>query len=96
VIFDQAQRLYLNFNQALDFLKLGHRVTREGWNGKNQWIKAQFPDEHSKMQQPYLYICPVTGLLTPWVPSQGDLFASDWLLIIEPETPSAKLPTKVN
>lgn len=28
----------LNFSSALEALKAGHRVQREGWNGKNMWI----------------------------------------------------------
>ena len=28
----------LTFGQALEFLKAGHQVAREGWNGKGMWI----------------------------------------------------------
>jgi len=28
----------LTFSQALEFLKAGHQVAREGWNGKGMWI----------------------------------------------------------
>lgn len=28
----------MNFGQALDALKLGSKVAREGWNGKGMWI----------------------------------------------------------
>ena len=28
----------LNFGQALELLKVGHRVARAGWNGKGMWI----------------------------------------------------------
>ena len=28
----------MNFGGALEALKAGHRVTREGWNGKNMWL----------------------------------------------------------
>lgn len=48
-------------------------------------VQAQFPDEHSKMGNPYLYIdaTALGGTLNPWVPSQTDLFADDWILIYE-------------
>ena len=28
----------LNFGQALEYLKAGHQVAREGWNGKGMWL----------------------------------------------------------
>lgn len=28
----------MNFGQALDALKLGSKIAREGWNGKGMWI----------------------------------------------------------
>ena len=28
----------MNFSQALDAIKAGHRVARAGWNGKSMWI----------------------------------------------------------
>jgi hypothetical protein len=59
----------------------GRRVTREGWNAAGQWVAAQRPDEHSKMTAPYLYLRNAQGQLVPWVPSQGDLFATDWAVL---------------
>ena len=31
----------LNFGDALNALKQGHKVARSGWNGKNQYVVAQ-------------------------------------------------------
>ena len=28
----------LNFGQAIELLKTGHRVARAGWNGKGMWL----------------------------------------------------------
>lgn len=69
------------FEDALHFLKDGYRVAREGWNGPNQYVMMQSPDENSKMRLPYLYLCNVRGELVPWLPSQGDLFATDWKIV---------------
>jgi len=46
-------------------------------------LKLQVPDEHSKMQQPYIYMSPTSmgGGLVPWVASQPDILAEDWFLI---------------
>jgi hypothetical protein len=66
--------------QAIEFRR---RIYRPSWNGNigseepRQFVQAQFPDAHSKMNNPYLYITQSNGA-TPWVPSQGDLFATDW------------------
>lgn len=66
------------FSWALTLLNTGHRLRRRGWNGKGQWVALQRPDENSKMNAPYLYLNNTFGVLVPWVPSQGDLFAHDW------------------
>lgn len=70
-----------SFGWALRQLQRGRRVTREGWNGKDMWIELQVPDEHSKMKRPYIYMSPVDGQLVPWVASQTDLLADDWMVI---------------
>lgn len=92
VQFDQTGQLFMTFGQALDMLSVGRRVTRMGWNGKNQWVKAQYPDEKSKMGAPYLYLSNAQGVLVPWVPSQGDLFGGDWLLVEETRVEQPKRP----
>lgn len=68
-----------DFGIALDSVRDGRKVTRKGWNGKNQWIALQRPDEHSKMSLPYLYIRTVGGDFVPWTASQTDLLAADWV-----------------
>lgn len=55
------------------------KFTRKGWNGKDQYIQIQIPDEHSKMSLPYVYIKTVQGDLVPWLASQTDLLADDWV-----------------
>lgn len=71
----------MTFDEALRKLRMGDRMTRRGWNGEGLFVEAQFPDEHSKMGNPYLYINAKSlgGECNPWVPSQTDLFAEDWV-----------------
>ena len=68
----------------------GATIYRESWNGKGIWCRVQFPDSGSKMSSPYFYI-DTTGLRNndhvdaqrsccPWVPSQTDMFAHDWVV----------------
>lgn len=67
-----------SFGWAIDRLKDGARVQRRGWNGKGMYIELQVPDEHSKMQRPYIYMRPVDGKLVPWLASQADMLEEDW------------------
>lgn len=71
----------LTFSEALTDLKKGGRVCRLGWNGKRMWLHLQKPDEHSKMQHPYIYMKDAQGLLFPWNPNNLDMLADDWMLL---------------
>lgn len=69
-----------SFSEALEYAKSGGAISRDGWNGKGLLVKAQFPDENSKMNLPYLYIEYPDGRRCPWLASQTDLMADDWNL----------------
>lgn len=77
----------MNFGQALDNLKNGHKVMREGWNGKGLWLELQVPDQFSKMTLPYIFINypddakTTPGARVPWLASQTDLLAEDWAVL---------------
>lgn len=71
------------FGAALSALNTGRRVARAGWNGKGMYLELQIPDEHSKMQRPYIYIVPGEGFTTPWVASQADILAEDWFEVTD-------------
>ena len=68
----------MDFSKALELLKNGARIYREGWNGRGQHLELQVPDENSKMTLPYIFIQTVEGNLVPWLASQTDLLAEDW------------------
>ena len=61
----------------------GGRFARAGWNGKGMYIQLQVPDEHSKMSLPYFFIRTVQGDLVPWLASQTDMLADDWMEVEE-------------
>lgn len=71
----------MTFGGALEILRDGHAVQREGWNGKGMFLELQEPDEDSKMTLPYIYMSTVTGDLVPWLASQTDILASDWQIV---------------
>jgi hypothetical protein len=91
-MFNETQ---FDFSRALFLLKVGFKIARRGWNGTGMYVMAQFPDEGSKNNVPYLYmICPVGSTKQfggesnenekriPWLASQTDLFANDWYGVI--------------
>lgn len=71
----------MDFSEALEIVKQGTPIYRDGWNRVGLHIKCQFPDDNSKMTLPYLYIeypCSVGDFKCPWVPSHTDIMAEDW------------------
>jgi len=81
---------HMNFGEAIESLKEGNKVARKGWNGKGIFIELQRPDAPSKMTSPYIFI-DTTGLqssneyaprsLVPWLASQTDMLAEDWVRV---------------
>lgn len=67
-----------DFGWALRELRAGCKVARQGWNGKQMWLKLQLPDAHSKMSLPYIYMKTVCDNKVPWLASQTDMLATDW------------------
>lgn len=76
---------HFNFAEALEYLRKGEKLQRDGWHGKGMYIHLQEPDENSKMTLPYLYLSTPGGNLIPWVTSQADVLAHDWKLFKDDE-----------
>lgn len=72
----------MDFSEALKALKMGNTMTRNGWNGNSKAIELQTPDENSKMRRPYLYETKDGGPVVPWLPTQADLMAEDWMPVL--------------
>lgn len=73
----------MNFSKALEDLKAGHSISREGWNGKGMYLGLQIPDADSKNSLPYIYLINVNGDRIPWVASHSDMLADDWVVVGE-------------
>lgn len=71
---------WMGFGRALNLLKEGLPLQRNGWNGKDMYICLQRPDGGSKMTLPYIYMRTAQGDLVPWLASQTDILAEDWRL----------------
>lgn len=81
----------MNLGVAIELLKDGRKMAREGWNGKGLFLQLQNPDANSLMTGPYIYIdstrldtqnSSAPKLRVPWVASQTDLLAEDWMIVI--------------
>lgn len=79
-----------DFSEALDHLKGGERVSRAGWNDKGMWLGIAEPvgpatvfgvTTSVPMTVPFIYMYTADGQFVPWVASQTDLLAEDWVLL---------------
>ena len=66
----------MNFGQALEFVKHSMGMRLPQWKG-DVVIRAQYPDEHSKMTSPYLYVESRFGKV-PWKETMIEMFADNW------------------
>lgn len=80
----------MNFGQAIESLKNGSRVVREGWNGKGMWlhlvdtnIRGTLKTGESVQQTPYIEMKTADNKLVPWLASQTDMLAEDWEIVDE-------------
>ena len=69
----------MNFGIAFEEVKLGSAMRLPQW-GEDVLIKAQFPDENSKMTSPYLYVESRFGKV-PWKETMIELFSDDWEVV---------------
>lgn len=79
-----------DFSTALMWLKLGGRVARTGWNGKNMWLRYVQVDQARAIvmgtsfePNPMDYAAHIImktadNKYVPWLASQTDLLAEDW------------------
>lgn len=86
----------MNFSSALIAIKAGHRVAREGWNGKGMFVFLVPGSTFKVNRPPLLGIYPegteinyhahidmktADGMVVPWLASQTDILAEDWELV---------------
>lgn len=73
-----------SFSVALERLKQGEKLQREGWNGKGQWIEIRDQSKNTsdslRMTLPFIFIHTVQGDHVPWLASQTDMLAEDWMI----------------
>ena len=85
-----------DFGWALEMLKAGYKVSREGWNGKGMFLFLVEGSTFKVNRPPLLGIypegteinyCPHIDMKTadskvvPWLASQTDVLAEDWEVV---------------
>lgn len=71
----------MTFGLAIDATKMGHKVAREGWNGKGMWIRHVARSWLAAGHRAYIEMKTVDDQFVPWVASQTDMLADDWRIV---------------
>ena len=86
----------LTFGTALDALKQGHKVARDGWNGKGMFLflvpgstfkvnraplMGIYPEGTEINYCPHIDMRTADGKIVPWLASQTDVLADDWTIV---------------
>lgn len=86
----------MNFGDALQALKNGQKVAREGWNGKGMFLflvpgsvfkvnraplLGIYPEGTEINYCPHVDMKTADGKVVPWLCSQTDLLADDWGIV---------------
>jgi hypothetical protein len=84
----------MNFGQAIEAMKGGLKVSREGWNGKGMFLyyvpaqsypavtdiaKATFGE--TVPYGAYIAMKTAQNNVVPWLASQTDVLAEDWTIV---------------
>lgn len=93
--FEEAYRKAscLNFGIALEMCKKGAKITREGWNGRGQYIElaknVSYTNadgtvvnvDHKAYGHDALAFVGTSGVQLGWLASQADMLADDWTVV---------------
>lgn len=94
-VFEKAYRENnnLTFGLALEALKMGKKIARNGWNGKGQFIELATsvsymnPDgemqnvSHEQMGNKAVAFVGTSGVQLGWLASQADMLSEDWYIV---------------
>lgn len=82
-----------DFGAVVRHLKSGCVASRKGWNGRGMWlllVEHWAPGiEHGKLvgslpRKPWIAMRTADGGLVPWLASQTDILAEDWVIVTGP------------
>lgn len=77
----------MRFEYAMTFARAGAHIAREGWNGKGMYVLLaetgtfQVNGRIEGELLPFMVMKTAPGPFVPWLISQTDLIADDWLVV---------------
>lgn len=83
----------MDFGKAIQLLKEGKKLQREGWNGKGQYIELAtnisykntngdiINAEHEAIGNKAIAFVGTSGVQLGWLASQADMLAEDWQIV---------------
>ena len=94
-VFEAAYRATdgMNFGLAIEAAKMGKRIARAGWNGKNQYVELASCISykncageivnvgHDAIGNKALAFVGTSGVQMGWMASQADMLADDWKIV---------------
>lgn len=82
-----------SFGMAIDLMKEGYKMQREGWNGKGQYIELAsnisyknangeiINCNHDAIGNKAIAFVGTSGVQMGWLASQADMLAEDWIVL---------------
>ena len=94
-VFEAAYRATdgMSFGLAIEAAKMGKKIARAGWNGKNQYVELAscisyknsageiVNVEHDAIGNKALAFVGTSGVQMGWLASQSDMLADDWKIV---------------
>ena len=83
----------MTFGEAIEYMKTGKQLQRDGWNGKNQYIELATSIsykntqgeivnvEHEAIGNNAIAFVGTSGVQLGWLASQADMLAEDWKIV---------------
>ena len=94
-VFERSYRptTGLSFGLAIEAAKMGKKIARAGWNGKNQYVELAYcisyknnaaevvNVNHCNIGNKALAFVGTSGVQMGWLASQADMLADDWQIV---------------
>lgn len=94
-VFEEAYRQTdgMSFGLAIEAAKMGKKIARAGWNGKNQYVELAtcisyvrndggiINAHHDAIGNKALAFVGTSGVQMGWLASQADMLADDWCIV---------------
>ena len=83
----------MRFSEALNYLIDGKRISRKGWNGRNQYIELAtnisyknakgeiINADHETMGKNAIAFVGTSGVQVGWLASRADMLSDDWMIL---------------